>query len=622
MASIIEPAQKPTTRARLMRVLRAAVVLGVSLSFLSEVFGLSTPTFWQAGLGDWIDPYFINYLLEHWYHAVTSFSDPFSPPMFYPAQKTLGYSHGLLLYAPFYLPIRLFVHPFQAYSLALFVIIETGILCLYVILRRYLKLSFLESLLLTVYFFTSRNVINPTIGVWSQRASVFLMPAILLLVLISYRLPRTRAGLVLAGLAGFLAALLMPHDFYSGFFACVFAAVFMSAWAVVERRFPRVPSRLRLRTPTERIAFRAALAVGLWSTYLFVSGGFRTQIFGLRISSQDWRRPAILTALCLGAFVWVRGLSQIREDLRPVLDGCRTRLGSWVAALAAGGVLGLLLFLWIYLPAFREHSRFPEQDLLGQIRVRTWPRWDNPVQALESLSAYDTLRSFKLVVIGAVLALVPWFRIDRKVRLYLCWAVLISLIVLVMPLQINGFSVWLAFFRHVPGFNVIRDPTRIVFVYELAFVLAAALLLTRLRGRPLYRVGICLLCLYFVATDSRPDRLGYERPVSLFHRWVEAPIAVDPGCRSFYMKKASPAYTSRSDNMWSLYAGDAMFIALRVGLPTLNGYSAWGPEGWELTNPPEPAYPERVRTWVKRNNLKGVCELDIEARTMRLIAWN
>ena len=100
MASIIEPAQKPTTRARLMRVLRAAAVLGVSLSFLSEVFGLSTPTFWQAGLGDWIDPYFINYLLEHGYHAVTTFSDPFSPPMFYPAQKTLGYSHGLLCTPP------------------------------------------------------------------------------------------------------------------------------------------------------------------------------------------------------------------------------------------------------------------------------------------------------------------------------------------------------------------------------------------------------------------------------------------------------------------------------------------------------------------------------------------
>jgi hypothetical protein len=133
---------------------------------------------------------------------------------------------------------------------------------------------------------------------------------------------------------------------------------------------------------------------------------------------------------------------------------------------------------------------------------------------------------------------------------------------------------------------------------------------------------MCLLCLYSVATDSRPERLDYARPVALFHRWVEAPIAVDPGCRSFYVKRASAAYTSRSDNMWSLYAGDAMFISLRVGLPTLNGYSAWGPAGWELTNPQEPAYPEKVQRWIKRNNLKGVCELDIEARTMRRIAWN
>jgi hypothetical protein len=78
MARIIESAQNWTARARLRRVLRAAAVLAASLPFLSDVFGLSTPAFWQAGLGDWIDPYFINFLLEHWYHAVTTFSDPFS----------------------------------------------------------------------------------------------------------------------------------------------------------------------------------------------------------------------------------------------------------------------------------------------------------------------------------------------------------------------------------------------------------------------------------------------------------------------------------------------------------------------------------------------------------------
>ena len=120
------------------RFARASVVLALSLSYLSYVFGIFRQTFWTAGLGDWIDPYFINYLLEHWFHALVTFSDPSSPPMFYPAEKTLGYSHGLILYAPFYAPLRLFFHPFQAYSLTLFIVIETGILCLYVILRRFL----------------------------------------------------------------------------------------------------------------------------------------------------------------------------------------------------------------------------------------------------------------------------------------------------------------------------------------------------------------------------------------------------------------------------------------------------------------------------------------------------
>ena len=48
-----------------MRALRGSVVLAVSLSYLSYVFGVFHETFWTAGLGDWIDPYFINYLLEH-----------------------------------------------------------------------------------------------------------------------------------------------------------------------------------------------------------------------------------------------------------------------------------------------------------------------------------------------------------------------------------------------------------------------------------------------------------------------------------------------------------------------------------------------------------------------------
>jgi hypothetical protein len=603
------------------RLARASVVLALSLSYLSYVFGIFHETFWRAGLGDWIDPYFINYLLEHWFHALVTFSDPSSPPMFYPAEKTLGYSHGLILYAPFYAPMRLLFHPFQAYSLTLFIVIEIGIVCLYVIFRRFLHLSFIESLLLTTFFFTSPNVINGSIGVWSQRASVFLVPPIVLVALVSFELPPGRVRLATAALSGFLATLLFPHDFYSGFFAFFFAALFLAAWALVEGRVSVVRPLFQLQgfRPAERAALAAAAVAAAWTFYLWSTGGVRIRIAGMRITSQEWHRPAVAWLVCVIGFLWLRGASRIGSDLQAALHKSRSALNPWICALAVGGAAGVVVFLSIYWPSYREHPSFPVQDLLNQIRVRASSGW---TRTLQDLNAYDTTRSFKLVAFAAILACIPRIGVDRKTRWYVLWAAVASAIVFLMPVQVDGVSIWLSFFRYVPGFSVIRDPTRIIYLYELAFILAAALCLTRFRRRPAYRAFICLLFAYFLVIEPRVDRLDYKRPVSVFQRWVEAPIQIDSACRSFYIKAASPDYMSRSDNKWALYAGDSMFIALKHGLPTLNGYSAWEPKGWDLMNPQEPTYPERVRDWIRTNNLRDVCELDIEARTMRLASAN
>ena len=96
----------PGSRQFLGALTRAAAVLLVIWDwYVGYVFRIHDRIFWSAGLGDWIDPYFINALLEHWYRAVGSLSDPASPPMFFPAARTLGYSHGLILYVPLqYLP--------------------------------------------------------------------------------------------------------------------------------------------------------------------------------------------------------------------------------------------------------------------------------------------------------------------------------------------------------------------------------------------------------------------------------------------------------------------------------------------------------------------------------------
>jgi hypothetical protein len=195
----------------------------------------------------------------------------------------------------------------------------------------------------------------------------------------------------------------------------------------------------------------------------------------------------------------------------------------------------------------------------------------------------------------------------------------ISVIVLLVPVRIDDRSIWMTVFRRAPGFSVIRDPTRIIYVYELAAVLAAAWLLTRMPRTRAYHVAIPLLLGALIVTDHNRDVFEGYRSRAVYRRWVEAPLVIDPGCRSFFIKGASAEYMSRSPHMWTLYGIDAMFVSLNHSLPTLNGYSAWAPEEWNLWNPQEGDYLDRVRRWIDRHHLTEVCAFDIEARTM--VPW-
>ena len=192
--------------------------------------------------------------------------------MYFPAVRTLGYSHGPVLFAPFYLLVRPFLHPFQAYSAALFLVAETGVVCLYLFLRRSFALSFVESLLLTLFFLTSLNVTNGFIGIWSQRASVFLIPPILLLLVISKRRPPGRlrtAGLFVAGL---LSLLMFTQDFYSAFFgSCFVLAAFMALVVTTRGKADALRALWARSLRTGRAALVIAASLLSWALFVALS---------------------------------------------------------------------------------------------------------------------------------------------------------------------------------------------------------------------------------------------------------------------------------------------------------------------------------------------------------------
>jgi hypothetical protein len=483
-----------------VRFLRALFVVGIAAGYVAALFQLRGP-FWTAGLGDWMDPYFINYLLEHWYRSVTHGTSPASPPMYYPAAGTLGHSHGLILYAPLYIAVRAFLHPFQAYNVTLFLVVLGGTVSLYAVLRK-LGLSFLEALLLTALFATSPNIANGFLGIWSQRASVFLIPPVVLLGLRAAEMSPGRPRTAVAALVGLLTALLYVQDYYTAHLALLLAALLLV--------------------------------------------------------------PAV--------------------TMPPK---------SWLVPFGAGAVVGTGVFLWIYLRPYRVYGAFPEEQVLGQLLP-----W--------GARGYESYGSF---VLAGGLALLIRSR-------FAAWLAVVSLLVFLIPYRFGDLSPWRLLIGPLPGFDVIRDPKRIIYLYELAVVLAAGVLLAQLRDRRVTRLAATALVAVVLAASWRPATLDFLRPNETYARWVEAPVAIDPACRSFFIAPASERYTARADSAWSVYHLDAMWLSLERTLPTLNGYSAWNPPDWAIGDPNAPGYLDAVRDWTTRHDLEDVCVLDIEARTI------
>ncbi len=556
----------------------AMVVL--SLGYLSYVFQVFDRAFWNAGIGDWVDPYLINFILEHWYASIARLSDPASPPFFHPTEGTLGFSHSLILYAPFYAAVRAVLHPFVAHNMTLVLVMLCGIVSLYALLRRIGGLTVWEALVLSAFFSTSPNVVSSGSVAWSQRLSVFLIPPVLLLALESRRVVRSRRRLSLAFIAGLLASLLFAHDLPTAALAFLLfnLAVVVPLLVRTHRTIaPRVAAWWRGRGRGAGAAFLPLVIALIWSGSVIQNATFRVWIFGTRTVSTDWVLPAAM-AVALIAFITARTTTEV----------------SWNTAFAAGTIVGMLVFLWIYVPASHHYRSFPRGHIFDSLRTTL---------------VYESWRPFIAVTFAGLLGLAT-----RRTRRLTIWFLIVSIIVLLIPLRFGEWSIWLSFFVSLPGFGAIREPYRIIYLYELAAALAIAALLPHITAR--FRRGLIVILLVLLAISWNRYRFSFARSIEVYARWVDAPVSIHPTCRSFFIAPASDVYLMRSPDRPALYGIDSMFIALKHRLPTLNGHSAQGPRGWQLHDPSGHAYPRTVKQWVARHALTGVCALDIDNRTI------
>ena len=233
-----------------------------------------------------------------------------------------------------------------------------------------------------------------------------------------------------------------------------------------------------------------------------------------------------------------------------------------------GALLGGLVFVWIYGGAYLEHRAFPEAQLVDAAVTGRSFNADSVTSPLKEFFAYQSLSSFAIALVIALLALVPGAGATRTMRIFALWGLAISIAVLLIPVRLGEFSLWMSVVAPLPGFAAIRDPTRIIYVYELAVVFGAALFMSRFaRGAPV-RLAVSLTLLLVLVSQRRYRETHYRRAKRLVRlRPRPSGMCVRPS-RRLAKSRFKPPRRSSDERYLIVVRSTGSIRSTGVGLPS------------------------------------------------------
>ncbi len=283
----------------------------------------------------------------------------------------------------------------------------------------------------------------------------------------------------------------------------------------------------------------------------------------------------------------------------------------WVASNAAhiAIIMGAAaVAMWPFLAIYLPNSGQVDRNILGAIPQLMYP-WKLPFLGVTQL----------LLAIATGMAALVWLRrsrpLDTRWTVALCLAPAIFLVLLFL-LPLGKFTLWTALYLVVPGGKFIRAPVRFYTFLTLPLLVVGSVGLTALIAKVREKKGdagdflgaVVLGLLLLVTAEQYKPGIPLVFPKSPDHAWLHRVQKPPAECRSFALKPVADPKT------WERHL-DAMIVAQRFNLPTLNGYSGTEPIGWRLHDPGSANYAAAIRDWAESNGLTGVCLLDDDAGT-------
>ncbi len=544
----------------------ALFALGFALVYRGWLF-----TGFDGAFGDEEDGYLALAIVEHWRHVFAGAVPWTDPIVFFPAGGTLGYTDAFFLLGAADAALRgLGLDAFTAFMVVMAAVSAIGFFGFLSLAIRHFGVPAAYAAV-GAFLFAFGNL-DAVKLIHVQVYCAMLLPVLCDLALSAWK--GARGATILAGAAGAFYALI----FLTAFQASWFFAFYLLLMALL---YPAVFGRQATVALLHEIYARRTIL-------LAAAAGFAAGIVPFLMLYV----PVFLSGHSRG-FAEVAGNMPLWRDLLNVTP----ENGAWGALFERLGIAGRpdrpvweveLAFTPVVLAVFlgglvliaAQLLPFPARGERGGVRGRF--RESEPPQG-------TTVSADRLLLLMGLAVVALWL------------------------LQMDYFGVrpWRAVWAVVPGAKAIRYTFRSQLVANLFVSLIVARTLASFAR---HRIAVIALAAVLIAEQVNlvwPPMMSRKAALA----WIDATPAPPAGCRAFYVVPgAGPPERSGPQHQ-----DDAMVFAQIRGIPTLNGYSSWFPDGWALDEPGSPGYAAAVRAWAERNHVAGeVCGL--EPRTGRWVA--
>ncbi len=509
-------------------------------------------------LTDRFDGMIVLAILEHWHNVFRGNSSWSQTNFFYPVPGTLGYQDAYLANGVFYSCFRsLGVDPFLASELANMVLRSIAFVGAYLASRRVFGLGLYWALLSAILFTLSNASFVQANHV--QLFSICFAPLMVVLLhgTTAALLADRRRALLAWGLASTLIyAIWLMTGYYMAWYFLYFTGVTLVILVVIAGKTERQRLWIAIRRQSTPILVVAVATIVMNLPFL------STYLPKVAETGQQpygvalSMTPSLLDIPNVGPGNWLWGdlITGLRHMIAPDLPP---------AGENTSGMPLVLLFLF------------------GCTAVWVWQR----------RSSRDIPLLTKAMVVAVLLT----------------WATVI---------HIRGHSLWFLIYHLVPGAKSLRAVARYQ-IFLTGPVIALTLQYLYWNARKVFAPILVLICILLVVEQVNiTPAISMNREEELARlRLVPQPPA---NCKVFFASASRPEklYSTALNDVYS-HNVDSMFIAEYLDLPTMNGFGAFVPPGWNLIGPDRPDYLQNVESFAEAHDVTGLCGLNL--RTMR---WN